>query len=254
MVLRQEHQQDPIHNLGFSALAAGISGGATHFPDGTVIVERRALPGIPGRTVVLWMIRPDSLPHIPDDEPYTCPDETHGDALHGPTRVSLLETGTGRIVNTIEIRDPDRPDSDAFDLPRAIRPGHAYRVDSPDSSRATRPTLLDFRDYTGEGDSAAFALFEAPACMGLQTALVGYSRRHDRILQIPVELTVRQGRRAQRRSSLWLEYGFARKPVAPGHHVYDVDYTGRGGDHRFFDLRYDRRSGCFRGTCLLRDR
>jgi hypothetical protein len=39
------------------------------------------------------------------------------------------------------------------------------------------------RDHNGDGDALEFALFDAPACMGLETTLVGYSRARDKVIQ-----------------------------------------------------------------------
>jgi hypothetical protein len=78
------------------------------FPRGAIIVEQRTLPSEPDRALALWMLRPERSEPIPEDDPYTCPDETRGNAYHGPTRVSLINLTERRIINTINIRDPQR--------------------------------------------------------------------------------------------------------------------------------------------------
>ena len=45
-----------------------------------------------------------------------------------------------------------------------------------------RPTILWLKDYNGDGKAFEFALFEAEACMGLQTTLIGYSEKQDRVI------------------------------------------------------------------------
>ena len=76
------------------------------------------------------------------EEPYTCPDETRGSCYSGPTRVSLLNTTTRTVINTIEIKDRHFEGMDAyeehansFDIPYAIRKGYYYKVegDAPES-------------------------------------------------------------------------------------------------------------------------
>src|SRR6185436_12566478 len=66
-------------------------------PDDAVILERRKLPPSvrANREIVLWMIKPSKNPnnYAPDDI-YTCPDQSRGSYYSGPTRVSLVDSGT----------------------------------------------------------------------------------------------------------------------------------------------------------------
>lgn len=199
------------------------------------------------------MLNPKKSEPIPDDEPYSCPDETTGNYYSGPTRVSLFETGTGRVINTIEIHDPDSQEHDEFTIPYEIRPGYYYRVDSTDSSKASKPTILDFRDFNGDGDTLEFALYFAPACMGLQTTLIGYSRKSDSVIQYPIKIEYRQGGKQWEVNSAWLEYLFVKKPVSPKHWKYAIDYRGRAGALETFDIKYDRKTEQFTGSCIVSD-
>lgn len=185
---------------------------AQSLPRGAIIIEQRTLPAEPNRALVLWMINPERSDPIPEDDPYTCPDETRGSSYSGPTRVSLIDVSDRRIINTIEIRDAHFPRKDGFVLPYEIRPGYYYLVDSVDTKKASKPTILNFQDLNGDGDAAEFVLYDAPFCMGLQTALIGYSRRQDRVIQYPLEIEFKQTKKTWREKSLWLEYIFSEKP------------------------------------------
>jgi len=223
-------------------------------PRRAIIIEQRTLPSEPNRALVLWMINPERSDPIPEDEPYTCPDETRGNTQSGPTRISLVNVSDKRIINTIKIRDPHFPRKDGFVLPYELRPGYYYLVDSVDPKKASKPTILNFQDLNGDGDVAEFALYDAPFCMGLQTTLIGYSRHQDRVIQYQLEIEYRRGKEAWEEKSLWLEYIFSKKPITPGHYSFEVDYRGRGGSLVSYVISYDQSSERFRGTCAVTDK
>jgi hypothetical protein len=222
-------------------------------PRGAVIIEQRTLPSAPDRALILWMLKPNRSEPIPEDDQYMCPDETRGNAYHGPTRVSLISISKQRIINTIQIRDPHFPRKDGFDIPYEIRPGYYYRVDSTDANKASKPTILNFQDLNGDGEAEEFVLYDAPFCMGLQTTLVGYSKRQDRVIQYPLEIEFRREKKRWREKTSWLEYIFSKKAVAPGHYTFTVDYRGRGGSLVAYDVAYNRALERFRGTCVVTD-
>src|SRR5215831_2262364 len=76
-------------------------------PPGAVVVETRSLAGH-NRVLVLWMLNPKRNPNnYGKDEPYTCPDYSRGSYYSGPTRVSLVNSVTNSIINTINITPGD---------------------------------------------------------------------------------------------------------------------------------------------------
>jgi len=240
--------------LTTSVLVLYTGASAQVFPRRAVIVEQHPLPTVPNRALVLWMINPDRSEPIPEEDSYTCPDETRGNAYHGPTRVSLINLSEKRIINTIKIRDPHFPRQDVFDIPYEIRPNYYYSVNSADTNKAGKPTILNLRDFNGDGDAAEFILYDAPFCMGLQTTLVGYSRLQDRVIQYPLQIEFKRGKKLWREKTLWLEYVFSEKPIAPGHYTFTVDYRGRGGWLLSYDVSYNQSSERFRGTCVVTDK
>lgn len=229
----------------------GITG---TFPKGSIIIEQRTLPNAPDRALVLWMISPKKSDPIPDDEPYICPDETRGSSYSGPTRVSLLRMPEGSIINTIEIRDPHFPEKDTFDIPYEIRPDYYYLVKPKTKIKADKPTILNYQDLNGDGEAAEFVLYDAPFCMGLQTTLVGYSRRQDRVLQYPLVIAFKGESKAWSETSVWLEYVFSEKPITPGHYRFEVDYRGRGGWLVAYDITYNPTIERFQGTCRVTEK
>jgi hypothetical protein len=224
---------------------------AQTFPRGAIIVEHRVLPSSPNRAFILWMLNPDRSNPIPEEDPYTCPEETRGNAYSGPTRVSLVSVSEKRIINTIKIRDPHFSQKDRFDIPYEIRPGYYYLANATDARKAVRPTILNFKDFNGDGESAEFVLYDAPFCMGLQTTLVGYSKYQDHVIQYPLQISFRRRKTLWQEKTTWLEYIFAEKPVAPGHYNFTIDYRGRGGSLLAYDVSYDRVLERFRGTCVV---
>lgn len=220
-------------------------------PAGALVVETRGLElgGSKGRELVLWMLRPKKEPFQgADDEIYTCPDETRGSHYTGPTRISLVDTATRRVVNTIRVVEEYNDGADEFDVPYSIRPGGFYHVEGVPAGKAGTPQIMWLRDYNGDGRALEFALFDAQACMGLQTALFGYSEKQDRVVQYSVVLRTRDGRRTLTQVFKWVDYLFSKAPTAPGRWEYEVDYRGRAGTLDRYAVRYNPVLEKFAGT------
>lgn len=218
-------------------------------PRGALIVESRKLP-IPARSLVLWMLNPKKNPngYAPDDT-YTCPDYTRGSYYSGPTRVSLVNSATGVFINTLSVKDDAE---ETFDLPYAIRRGYYYPVATPFRNGVeTKPTIIGLKDYNGDGKALEFALFNAQACMGLDTTLIGYSQKQDRVIQYPIHLEVREGAKHSSSDSFWADYLFNKKPVRPGYWKYEIDYRGRAGSLDKWEVRYNRVQERFEGKLIV---
>ena len=202
------------------------------------------------RKLVLWMLNPEKNPNnYATDDPYTCPDETRGSNYSGPTRVSLIDSSTRKLINTLKvIRDYEEP-NDEVDLPYAIRKGYYYFV--PARAPATmevKPTIMLLKDYNGDGKALEFALFDAEACMGLATTLIGYSEKQDRVIQYQIQLVnVENGKRTTS-TNLWADYLMNQKPVRPGYWKYEIDYRGRGGTLCKWEMKYNADKEWFEGT------
>jgi hypothetical protein len=223
-------------------------------PKAAVVVETRKLisPKHPNRTLVLWMINPKKNPtgYAPD-EVYSCPDQTRGSHYSGPTRVSLVNSATMTIMNTVQISSDEDGGGD-FDLPYALRKGNYYRVEGPVREGVeVRPTILWLKDYNGDGKALEFALFEAEACMGLQTTLIGYSEKQDRVIQYPITLEVTEGSNHSTRTTPWADYLFSKKPLSPGFWKYEIDYRGRAGSLDKWEVHYNAGRERFEGKLII---
>src|SRR5262249_10018370 len=120
---------------------AGRNDKKIELPSGAVIIEEQPLKSEsrPDRALILWMVNPTKNPSDAQNDPealYMCPDETRGSYYSGPTRVSLINTTTRTVINTIEIKEgyfqgveglEDKADS--FAIPYAIRRGYYYHVE-----------------------------------------------------------------------------------------------------------------------------
>jgi len=187
-----------------------------------------------------------------DDDVYPCPDQTRGSHYSGPTRVSLLNSVTNNVINTVNISKDYEDGEDQFDVPYAIRKGYYYRVDAITKPTAqAKPTLMWLRDYNGDGKRLEFALFDAQACMGLETTLIGYSEKQDRVIQYPVNLEIIEGSKHSNRVSPWADYLFNQKPLRPGYWRYEVDYRGRAGSLDKWEVRYDAAHEQFSGKLTI---
>lgn len=221
-------------------------------PAGALVVEERALELKDGkkRALVLWMLRPKKYPRG-GEEIYTCPEETRGSFYRGPARVTLVDTAAGRVVNTVKVLQEYSHGEDEFDLPYLIKAGGYYHVPGAAGGRDRRPTILHMRDFNGDGRAHEFALFDALACMGLETALFGYSEKHDRVVQYPLSLETTDGGGKKTAQFLtWVDYLFAKEPMAPGRWRYEIDYRGRGGSLDKYEIRYDPSLERFEGSVI----
>jgi hypothetical protein len=230
---------------------AKISG----LPAGAVVVETRTLPALKhgSRALVLWMLNPARNPtDYAPDEPYPCPDQTRGSFYSGLTRVSLLDRATNSIINTIKLAGADEDGGDDVELPYAIRRGYYYRVETLTRKGVeAKPTIMWLKDYNGDGKALEFALFEAEACMGLQTTLIGYSEKQDRVIQYPVSLEVIEGSKHSNRVTMWADYLFNTKPRRPGYWKYEIDYRGRAGSLDKWEVRYNAAKERFEGKLIV---
>lgn len=223
---------------------SGIRG----LPAGAVIVETQKLP-LRNRALVLWMLNPKKNPtDYAPDEPYPCPDQTRGSFYSGPTRVSLVNSATNRVINTVIVKE----DEDSFDVPYAIRKGYYYRVGALTRNGVeAKPTIMWLKDYNGDGKALEFALFDALACMGLDTTLIGYSEKQDRVIQYPVSLEVIEGSEHSNRVTMWADYLFNTKPLRPGFWKYEIDYRGRAGSLDKWEVRYNPVKERFEGKLTV---
>jgi len=217
-------------------------------PAGALVLEERPLELEGGKTraLVLWMLRPKRYPRG-SDEIYTCPEETRGSFYRGPARVSLVDTAARRVVNTLKVIQDYSHGEDEFDIPYRIR-GSYYHVPGVAGGREGRPTILHLKDFNGDGRAHEFALFDALACMGLETALFGYSVKQDRVIQYPVRLETEYAGEKTTETLNWADYFFAKMPAPDGLRRYDVDYRGRNGTLDSYVVSYNAEAERFEGT------
>jgi hypothetical protein len=157
-----------------------------NLPDDAVVIERTAIPAAlhSDRALLLWMISPAKHDRGPlsKTNSYSCQEVTLGSYYRGPTRLSLLDTRSGRVINTIKWMSPILGDVDQFDIPYRILSGLYYLVPGVPKKREGKPALLELRDLNGDGIAVDTAFFETEACMGLPTTLIGYSPAQDKVI------------------------------------------------------------------------
>ena len=231
-------------------------------PAEAVVIERATIPQSihQNRELVLWMLSPQrhDRGELSESNVYTCPDETLGSYYSGPTRISLVDTSSEKLINTVTLHHAFEKD-DSFDIPYRILADYYYLVPGQEHGTEGKPALRALRDVNGDGLALETVFYEAEACMGLPTTLIGYSPKRDKVIQYEVELRTSEektvnGRgimrtgKATRETSTWVDYLFARRPNPRGHWSYQIDYTGRGGTLDSYDVHYDRAREKFFGT------
>src|SRR5664279_4927175 len=105
--------------------------------DGAIIIETQPLT--PQRSLILWMVRPTKNPRDTPDDPYTCPEYTRGSYSSGPTRVSLVDLQTHKVINTVKISSESGDGADEFDIPYSIRPDFYYHVEGAAKETEGKP-------------------------------------------------------------------------------------------------------------------
>jgi hypothetical protein len=239
---------------------------ATHYnglPTRAVVLEEERLPdwAHPERALVLWVLAPSNKPlqgrpepgeATPEDEQYTCPEYTLGHYYSAPTRVSLVDTNTKRVINTMTIKGGYQEEitikdkgPDAYDIPYLIRPGYLYEVSGPLAKGEGKPHIFALRDFNGDGKALEFAFYWMESCNGAHALILGYSQKQDQIIFYPFLL---EGDVASGHShSYFWNFRFAKqKPIEPMHWRYEIFFNSGGSE--LFDFRYIPEREHFEGT------
>lgn len=221
-------------------------------PDGAVLLEEEPLPvwAHPHRALILWVLASAHKP-LEDqsslgerDEEYTCPDETSGHYYRAPTRVSLVDTQSMQVRNTVPVM---LTPADEYPIPFWIRPGFAYKVSGPLKQGSGKPHILALTDFNGDGQALEFAFYVMESCNGPLTMVMGYSERQDRVIVYEFLLTAKSSDKPPVAQS-WMYRFAAHKPVAPMHWQYSELYNS--GWREEWDFRYVPDRERFEGTTL----
>ncbi len=213
---------------------------AQDIPKSAVILEKAKVTAT--RQLVLWMPSPKMNPRHPE-ELYTCPDETRGHYYSGIAKVSLIDLKTKKTINTIEIAVQNNPGEEkSIDLPYLIKRGY-YHVPKIDKNKEGKPVIMKLQDYNNDAKRHEFAIFDAVACMGFETTLIGYSLLQDAVIQYPIELKTAD----KTYYGMWADYLFGQKVNKQGLWKYQIDYRGRGGSLDKYEFRYDQKREKFYG-------
>ena len=228
-------------------------------PANARILERRTIDSTvqANRALILWMVDARENPRegTLEENPYTCPEETRGHYLSGRARITLLDTATRQIINTVNVEqqyEGDETPLDTFDLPYLIHGGSYYHVPGANEDTEGQPEIMRLRDYNGDGAAFEFALFDALACSALQTTLIGYSEIQDKIIQYPIQSTIEENSRHTTEFRRWAGRLFSEEPISPGFWQYEVDYRGFDGTLDSYEIRYNRETETFEGRLVRR--
>lgn len=207
-------------------------------PAGAKVIESADVSKIAGkpRDLVLWMIRPTEVKRDPSGY---CGDIVYGDHWVGPTRLSLIDRQSRKVINTVEIVEPviGRDPDDSFSLPFLVGDAY-YHVPRMPSKNGGKPTILYMQDFTGDGAAAEFALFVYAACGIADTAVLGYDPKADRAVHYSVEVRTPD---SDPEVKLWVGQIFATQASRPG--LWDFTWNPGHGlevtfhEHVTFDAK-----------------
>ena len=215
---------------------------ADTLPDNAKVLERTKVT--PEREIWLWMENPQKNPRDTSEELYMCPEQTRGHYYSGISHVSLINSQTKTIIQTLEIQSDDNNEGNKLDLPYLIQNAYYYHVPKIGKNKEGKPQILLLKDYNQDGKKYEFALFDAIACMGLETTLIGYSEKQDKVIQYQTELITKDSKKTQ----YWTDYLFTKKPNKQGVWQYEIDYRGRAGSLDKYEIHYDKERELFYGT------
>src|SRR2546423_5940318 len=118
-------------------------------PHSAKVIETQPLTiqGHSSRALILWMISPGKHPRESSDDDYTCPEETRGSYYSGPTRISLVDLASNKIINTVKVRQEYSHGEDTFDIPYRIHAGSYYSVPGVAKGKQGNPKLMQLKDY-----------------------------------------------------------------------------------------------------------
>lgn len=242
-------QRGPLANV------AAFAGKTDLLPKEAKVIEYASLaPAVPDRGYVLWMLAPQRVAHD-KGEVYTCPDRSRGSYWSGPTRLSLLDTRNGVLLNTIPIRDP-MEEADRFDLPYLIPATQGFPYVVPEGSgkeKEGRPALLHLRDANGDGKPLEFYLACAENCMLMLYAVFGYDPGKDAVVRYPVLLTTAEKGKQRQETTGWLNFWPLQAGMQKGRYAWEVDLRGRAGCLERYALAYNGARQRFEGKLTLSD-
>ena len=247
-----------------TALVAVSVPAQTSLPANAQVIERVPIPSEihKNRELILWMISPQRHDRGPYSatHAYTCPETTTGSYYSGPTRLSVSDTVTHRLISTEPIQHKGRG-PDTFNLPYRILPG-LYQVPGVPEGTEGKPALLALRDINGDGKPLETPFFEADSCASLQTLLMGYSFKQDRVLRYELEMRVTdylmlgedggnkivQNGDSETTTTTWVEGFFARAQTEPGHWKFEQDMREYNYPLLQYDIHFDADREIFTGT------
>lgn len=217
------------------ALGQGSGNAVAGFlPPGAKVIETAEISKTVGRprTLVLWMMKPVWQ---------NTGEEYCGTAVHGvydgvgQARLSLIDSANAKLINTIKIHSgcprcvPARPD-DLFLLPAVSKfPGSYYAIPHPGKDGTGIPRILALRDYTGNGVVAEFPVFEYEACGIVNTSLLGYQPKSDKVVQYQLDS-----------GGFWVDQVFARAPVRPSYWKFTWEPRHGSDDIVDVDVSFDK--------------
>lgn len=221
-------------------------------PEGAQIIETLpiATDSHGDRILILWMVNPTKVEMKSDF--YSCTDETRGNHYFGPTRVSLYNPQKNSITSTINIIDSLGLGADSFAVPYLVRSNYYAVSGQKDKNEQGKPTIMLLKDYNSDGQSYEFVLYNKSSCKSVDTTLVGYSEKQDKIINYPVNLTTLIDGQQQLASKNWVSYLFTSDHMRmPGYWNYEVDYRPTGGSLFQYEVRYDKDEEEFIGTLVI---
>jgi hypothetical protein len=234
--------------------AAGTTPPYLGLPAGATVLEEAPVPtgAHAHRALILWVMTVNNLPvedgsKLSDEDVGGCPGETIGHGYNAPTRVSLVDTESKRVLNSVAVK---LDDADEYPVPVWVRPGFAYATRAPLTHGWARPHIFTFKDFNGDGKALEFALYVMESCNGPLTMVMGYSERQDRVIVYDFVLTGNssgQPATPQR----WMYRFAAHEPIAPMHWKYDEWYNS--GLSQEWEFRFVPDDEKFEGTTVITD-
>lgn len=226
------------YSILFGAALAAPKSIEVILPVGSKVLEIKDIGDLAGkpRLLVLWMSAPAEK-HVAEPDAYwSCPQSVYGDYWLGAAKLSVINPVTGTVISTINIVGSAA--GQLVDTKGGKLTVIPFQYHSPGGGKPEKASILNLKDFTGQGRAAQFPLRGYFACGQDDTSLLGYDVEGDQAVQYPV---IGNGGE----SNLWVPHVFSTAPLKPG--SWDFTWSFAHGSHATYHevVNFDPKRGAF---------
>lgn len=187
---------------------------ALGLPEKAVIIEKAVLKGVKNREVILWMDNPGV---DFSENTFSCPESTTGvGQFIGRVNISLINTASKKLLNTLVLRDYDNKTEECWRLPYLFDNENMsyYSFSSSGYKGFSKVTVLNFDDLDNDGLPHEFCFYSQDGCSMASKTLFSFDVKADSIFNYTVHLKHIEYEDAEKVDTIyyektpWVDIGF----------------------------------------------